>query len=103
MTRRWAGTPTRRRWHGTRRGPGRGGGANGLKGLPEVVENVWPRTIVQTCVVHRSCKEIKHRFRSCGSLRWYGHVRRGAGAVGGEVRGVAAASERTSAAFGVGR
>ena len=76
---------------------------DGLKGLSEVVENVWPRTIVQTCVVHRSCKEIKHRFRSCGSLRWYGHVRRGAGAVGGEVRGVAAASERTSAAFGVGR
>jgi putative transposase len=24
----------------------------GLKGLPEAVETVWPRTIVQTCVVH---------------------------------------------------
>ncbi|MBE1598819.1 transposase-like protein [Streptomyces stelliscabiei] len=25
---------------------------DGLKGLPEAVETVWPRTIVQTCVVH---------------------------------------------------
>jgi transposase-like protein len=25
---------------------------DGLKGLPEVVANVWPRTIVQTCIVH---------------------------------------------------
>lgn len=25
---------------------------DGLKGLPEVVANVWPQTIVQTCVIH---------------------------------------------------
>jgi putative transposase len=25
---------------------------DGLKGLPEVVTNVWPRTIVQTCIIH---------------------------------------------------
>jgi transposase-like protein len=25
---------------------------DGLKGLPEVVSNVWPETIVQTCLVH---------------------------------------------------
>jgi transposase-like protein len=25
---------------------------DGLTGLPEVVTNVWPQTIVQTCVVH---------------------------------------------------
>ena len=25
---------------------------DGLKGLPDVVENVWPHTIVQTCIVH---------------------------------------------------
>ena len=25
---------------------------DGLKGLPEVIGNVWPLTIVQTCVVH---------------------------------------------------
>jgi transposase-like protein len=26
---------------------------DGLKGLPEAVEIVWPRTIVQTCVARR--------------------------------------------------
>jgi putative transposase len=25
---------------------------DGLKGLPDVVEQVWPRTIVQTCLIH---------------------------------------------------
>jgi putative transposase len=25
---------------------------DGLKGLPEVVTNVWPHTIVQTCIIH---------------------------------------------------
>jgi len=25
---------------------------DGLKGLPEVVENVWPLAVVQTCVIH---------------------------------------------------
>jgi putative transposase len=25
---------------------------DGLKGLPEAVEQVWPQTIVQTCIVH---------------------------------------------------
>ncbi|MGH7745621.1 MAG: IS256 family transposase [Candidatus Dormibacteria bacterium] len=32
---------------------------DGLKGLPEVVENVWPKTIVQTCVIHL----IRNSFR----------------------------------------
>jgi len=27
---------------------------DGLKGLPEVVGNVWPQTIVQTCIIHYS-------------------------------------------------
>jgi transposase-like protein len=27
---------------------------DGLKGLPEVVSNVWPQTIVQTCIIHYS-------------------------------------------------
>jgi putative transposase len=35
---------------------------DGLKGLPEAVEAVWPRTIVQTCVIHRSRKESTWRF-----------------------------------------
>ncbi len=25
---------------------------DGLKGLPEVVGNVWPQAIVQTCIIH---------------------------------------------------
>jgi putative transposase len=25
---------------------------DGLKGLPAVVSNVWPQTIVQTCIIH---------------------------------------------------
>jgi transposase-like protein len=37
---------------------------DGLKGLPDAVETVWPRTIVQTCIVHRSCQE------QCGGSRW---------------------------------
>ena len=32
---------------------------DGLKGLPEVVEQVWPATIVQTCVIHL----IRNSFR----------------------------------------
>ena len=32
---------------------------DGLKGLPEVVENVWPNTVVQTCVIHL----IRNSFR----------------------------------------
>ena len=32
---------------------------DGLKGLPEVVENVWPNTIVQTCIIHL----IRNSFR----------------------------------------
>jgi transposase-like protein len=32
---------------------------DGLKGLPEVVVNVWPDTIVQTCIVHL----IRNSFR----------------------------------------
>ncbi len=35
---------------------------DGLKGLPEAVETVWPRTIVQTCVVHRSRQETMWRL-----------------------------------------
>ena len=32
---------------------------DGLKGLPEVVGNVWPRAIVQTCIIHL----IRNTFR----------------------------------------
>ena len=32
---------------------------DGLKGLPDVVANVWPQTIVQTCIIHL----IRNTFR----------------------------------------
>jgi hypothetical protein len=75
---------------------------DGLKGLPEVVENVWPLTTVQTCIIHRSCKEITRCFSASGSMGRYGHPGRGPRSAGGTVRGVIAASERASAAAGVG-
>src|SRR3954447_12135038 len=39
---------------------------DGLKGLPEVVVNVWPQTIVQTCVVHL----IRNTFRRASRKDW---------------------------------
>ena len=32
---------------------------DGLKGLPDVVEHVWPQTVVQTCIIHL----IRNTFR----------------------------------------
>jgi hypothetical protein len=40
----------------------------GLKGLPEVVANVWPQTIVQTCVVHLIRNTFRLAFRSCCAI-----------------------------------
>jgi transposase-like protein len=39
---------------------------DGLKGLPEVVVNVWPRTIVQTCIIHL----IRNTFRLSSRKDW---------------------------------
>ena len=39
---------------------------DGLKGLPEVVGNVWPRAIVQTCVIHL----IRNTFRLTSRKYW---------------------------------
>jgi putative transposase len=39
---------------------------DGLKGLPEVVGNVWPLTIVQTCVIHL----IRNTFRLSSRADW---------------------------------
>lgn len=39
---------------------------DGLKGLPEVVANVWPRTVVQTCVIHL----IRNTFRLAARQDW---------------------------------
>lgn len=39
---------------------------DGLKGLPEVVENAWPLAIVQTCVIHL----IRNTFRLVSRKHW---------------------------------
>jgi putative transposase len=39
---------------------------DGLKGLPEVVGNVWPLTIVQTCIIHL----IRNTFRLASRRDW---------------------------------
>lgn len=39
---------------------------DGLKGLPEVVANVWPNTLVQTCIVHL----IRNTFRLVARQHW---------------------------------
>ena len=39
---------------------------DGLKGLPDVVDNVWPLTIVQTCIIHL----IRNTFRLASRRYW---------------------------------
>jgi len=39
---------------------------DGLKGLPEVVANVWPQAIVQTCIIHL----IRNTFRLTSRRCW---------------------------------
>lgn len=39
---------------------------DGLKGLPEVVSNVWPLAIVQTCIIHL----IRNTFRLTSRADW---------------------------------
>jgi putative transposase len=39
---------------------------DGLKGLPEAVETVWPRTVVQTCAVHL----LRNSFRHAAHQDW---------------------------------
>jgi putative transposase len=39
---------------------------DGLKGLPDVVTNVWPQTIVQTCLIHL----VRNTFRLASRRDW---------------------------------
>ncbi len=39
---------------------------DGLKGLPEVVSNVWPLTTVQSCIIHL----IRNTFRMASKKDW---------------------------------
>jgi putative transposase len=39
---------------------------DGLKGLPDAIGEVWPQTVVQTCVVHL----LRNSFRYAGRQHW---------------------------------
>lgn len=39
---------------------------DGLKGLPEVVGNIWPQAVVQTCIIHL----IRNTFRLASKRDW---------------------------------
>ncbi|TLF90831.1 IS256 family transposase, partial [Nocardia cyriacigeorgica] len=39
---------------------------DGLKGLPEAVEAVWPKTVVQTCIIHL----LRNSFRYASRQDW---------------------------------
>ena len=39
---------------------------DGLKGLPEAIEETWPQATVQLCVVHRGCQESTCWFSGVG-------------------------------------
>jgi transposase-like protein len=39
---------------------------DGLKGLPEVVTNVWPAAVVRTCIIHL----IRNTFRLTSRRHW---------------------------------
>src|SRR5699024_5024154 len=40
--------------------------ADGIKGMTEAVEVVWPRTVVQTCIVHL----LRNSFRYASRTDW---------------------------------
>jgi putative transposase len=75
---------------------------DGLSGLPDAVAHVWPQALVQTCIVHRTCKKTTRCFSVSGSMGRYGHPGRGPRSARVAVRGVVAASERASTSSGVG-
>ena len=39
---------------------------DGLKGLPDAIGEVWPRTVVQTCVIHL----LRASFRYASRAHW---------------------------------
>jgi len=41
---------------------------DGLKGLPEAIEAIWPLAVVQTCVIHL----LRNSFRYAGRQHWDG-------------------------------
>jgi putative transposase len=69
---------------------------DGLKGLPDAIGQTWPLAVVQTCVIHRTRKRTSCCLAVRSSLIWYGRYRGDARSARGEMRGVAAASERAA-------
>ncbi|MCO6000333.1 transposase, partial [Actinoallomurus sp. WRP9H-5] len=43
---------------------------DGLKGLPEAINQIWPQATVQQCVVHRGRQESTCWFSGAGMLWW---------------------------------
>jgi hypothetical protein len=76
--------------------------SDGAAGLINATESSLPRSLRQRCLIHRSCKGISWSFRLRRSTMCYAYRCRRSPAVGHQVCGVAAASERASAAVGAG-
>nr|SBP01081.1 Mobile element protein [Nonomuraea gerenzanensis] len=71
---------------------------DGLKGLPQAIETVWPQAVVQTCVVHCGCQKSTCWFSWVGMLVWWvGRGEEGGGrgvaVVGGGDRGAVGAED----------
>jgi transposase-like protein len=48
---------------------------DGLRGLPEAVNTIWPLAVVQRCIIHRSRQRITRCFACTGSLMRYANIR----------------------------
>jgi transposase-like protein len=75
---------------------------DGALGFWGALAEVFPTAKAQRCWFHRTCKEINWSSWIWGARMCYAHRRRRSGPTHGTVRGVAATSERASAAVGVG-
>jgi putative transposase len=71
---------------------------DGAKALRRAVLDVFDRPVIARCQLHRSCKETTCSSGMCRRMMWYAGRCRGSRSACPTVRGVAAASERTSAA-----
>src|SRR5215218_2764810 len=71
---------------------------DGALGFWGALREVFPTTREQRCWFHRSCKETTCSSGMCRRMMWYAGRCRGSRSACPTVRGVAAASERTSAA-----
>jgi len=73
---------------------------DGLKGLPEQVNTVWPAAVVQTCIIHRSRQGKRCWFADSGTMVCYADTSRRRRSTCPEIRGLASLLGRASAAIG---